>query len=336
MSHQYTATLENTKECISVLEDSKSSLQETLNHCRVIAKSSSRSMDEALRKLFSEIEGECEARLRETDSQINCLNVAVDEGVVNSTKGFVSETNILKFKIYSFDKALNDSIMTGTGRNRRQEALQERLSGIRDTKLRSMIALLSKNEKRSSMSFDELRELAECQINPSKKVSRKVSEIISAEIEQNLNQDTSADAPTVLRSNDTLNSPTEMIAAATSEIIDERLRKSAIQAIVKSISEKGFIVEKKNIRLIRETNTVKITAMKPGNQKAEFFVDLDGRFNYRFDGYEGRACEKDIEPFEEDLERIYGINIRERKTIWDNPDKITKSHYAEMKSRRDS
>ena len=127
-----------------------------------------------------------------------------------------------------------------------------------------------------------------------------------------------------------------MIVAATSEIIDERLRKSAIQAIVKSISEKGFVVEKKNIRLIRETNTVKITAMKPGSQKAEFSVDLDGKFNYRFDGYEGRACEKDIEPFEEDLERIYGIKIREKKTIWDNPDKITKSHYTEMKSRRDS
>lgn len=336
MSHQYTATLENTRECISILKDSRSSLQETLNHCKAIAKSSSRSMDEALSQLFLEIERECEARLRETDSHINSLNESVDERVVSSTKKFVSETNVLKFKIYSFDKALNDSIMTGTGRNRRQEALQERLSSIADTKLRSMIALLSKNEKRSSMSFDELRELAECQIDPSKKVSRKVSEIVSAEINQNLNQDASADAPTALISNDTLNSPTKMIVAATSEIIDERLRKSAIQAIVKSISEKGFVVEKKNIRLIRETNTVKITAMKPGSQKAEFSVDLDGKFNYRFDGYEGRACEKDIEPFEEDLERIYGIKIREKKTIWDNPDKITKSHYTEMKSRRDS
>lgn len=103
-------------------------------------------------------------------------------------------------------------------------------------------------------------------------------------------------------------------------IIEERTRNATIKAIVKAIRETGFVIDVKNsIKIDRKRNVVKMLAKKPSGQLAEFEVQLNGKFMYHFEGYEGGTCTNDIEPFLQVLEEIYGIHIVKEKVHHDEP-----------------
>ncbi len=103
-------------------------------------------------------------------------------------------------------------------------------------------------------------------------------------------------------------------------VIEERTRNATIKAIVKAIRETGFVIDSKNsIKIDRRRNVVKMLAKKPSGQLAEFEVQLDGKFMYHFEGYEGGTCSNDIEPFLQVLEDIYGIHITKEKVHYDEP-----------------
>lgn len=115
---------------------------------------------------------------------------------------------------------------------------------------------------------------------------------------------------------------------ANAEIVGEKIRKESVKIIVKAIKNRGFVVDAKSIKRDRASNQVIIVAMKPSGAKAEFKVFLDGKFEYRFDGYEGQACQKDIQPFMKDLEDVYGIKVMNQVELWSgNPDKISSMKY---------
>lgn len=115
---------------------------------------------------------------------------------------------------------------------------------------------------------------------------------------------------------------------AHSKIVDESIRKETLKVIIKSIRDRGFIVDtKKNLKIDREKNIVKLIAKKPDGKTAEFEISLNGKFMYHFDGYEGLACNQDINPFLEDLKNIYDINILHEEVHWSNPDKIQTQKY---------
>ena len=117
--------------------------------------------------------------------------------------------------------------------------------------------------------------------------------------------------------------------AATQEIVGEKVRQKSLKIIMDAIKQRGFIVDKKNIKIKRDTNEVILVALKASGERAEFRIFLDGRFIYDFHGYEGQACQKDIEPFMRDLEEVYGIKVTGQMEIWSNPDKIsTMKHQA--------
>ena len=122
--------------------------------------------------------------------------------------------------------------------------------------------------------------------------------------------------------------------AATSEIVGEKVRQKSLKIIMKAIGERGFVVDKKNIKIKRETNEVILVALKASGEKAEFRVFLDGRFIYDFRGYEGQACQKDIEPFMHDLEEVYGIKVTKQTEIWSNPDKISTMKYQSINTNK--
>ncbi|HPY75942.1 MAG: hypothetical protein KBC30_03470 [Planctomycetes bacterium] len=123
----------------------------------------------------------------------------------------------------------------------------------------------------------------------------------------------------------------EIREQANSEIVNEKIRKASVKIIVKAIRDRGFIVDAKSIKIDRENNQVNIIALKPSGAKAEFKVFLDGKFEYRFDGYEGQACQKDIQPFMKDLEEVYGIKVLKQTELWSgNPDKISTMKYQTM------
>ncbi|MCH5156069.1 MAG: hypothetical protein J1F69_05620 [Clostridiales bacterium] len=118
-----------------------------------------------------------------------------------------------------------------------------------------------------------------------------------------------------------------MRRSATVEIVGEKVRQKSLKIIMDAIRQRGFVVDKKNIKIKRDTNEVILVALKASGEKAEFRIFLDGKFIYDFHGYAGQACQKDIEPFMHDLEEVYGIHITKQTEIWSNPDKIATMKY---------
>lgn len=127
---------------------------------------------------------------------------------------------------------------------------------------------------------------------------------------------------------------TAVRVAATQEIVGEKVRQKSLKIIIDAIKQRGFIVDKKNIKIKRDTNEVILVALKASGEKAEFRIFLDGRFVYDFHGYEGQACQNDIEPFMRDLEEVYGMQITKQTEIWSNPDKISTMKYQAINTNK--
>ena len=123
-------------------------------------------------------------------------------------------------------------------------------------------------------------------------------------------------------------------SAATQEIVGEKIRQKSLKIILKAVQERGFIVDKKNIKINRETNEVIVVALKASGEKAQFRIYLDGKFIYDFRGYEGQACQKDIGPFMKALEDVYGMEVSNRTEIWKNPDKISSMKYQTINTNK--
>lgn len=121
---------------------------------------------------------------------------------------------------------------------------------------------------------------------------------------------------------------------ATAEIVGEKVRQKSLKIIMDAIKQRGFVVDKKNIKIKRDTNEVIMVALKASGEKAEFRIFVDGKFIYDFHGYEGQACQKDIEPFMHDLEEVYGIKVTKQTEIWSNPDKISTMKYQAMNTNK--
>ncbi len=123
----------------------------------------------------------------------------------------------------------------------------------------------------------------------------------------------------------------EANAIANNAIIDETIRKETLKVIIKAIRDRGFFVDtKNNLKIDKNKNIVKLVAIKASGQIAEFEIYLNGKFMYHFDEYEGHACKKDIEPFLEDLKKIYDIDILHQEMTWENPDKIQTQKYQHI------
>lgn len=122
--------------------------------------------------------------------------------------------------------------------------------------------------------------------------------------------------------------------SATAEIVGEKVRQKSLKIIMDAIKQRGFVVDKKNIKIKRDTNEVIMVALKASGEKAEFRIFLDGKFIYDFHGYEGQACQKDIEPFMHDLEEVYGIKVTKQTEIWSNPDKISTMKYQAINTNK--
>ncbi len=127
---------------------------------------------------------------------------------------------------------------------------------------------------------------------------------------------------------------TVMQESATHEIVGEKVRQKSLKIIMQAIKARGFVVDKNNIKIQRETNEVVMIAQKASGEKAEFRIFLDGKFIYAFHGYEGQACQKDIGPFMQDLEEVYGVHITKTQEVWSNPDKISTMKYQAMNTNK--
>lgn len=334
MSHQEAGSIEYADACRMMLDHASERIDGTIKTMESLIEGSSLVVDDGIRSMMKtlvETADDVKAQIAERRLSLSSSAFAYEIG---ETRKFLSVLNSVVLRADALNSAVTEACDRAIASGRNLD-LESKLSGIPDDDLRRMMSLLSRNPAHSDLGFDELKSLAECRLDPSKKVKRNLVGDTVSDIRKAMTAEKVAEEAIVAVVGSSPDvSPLELMDAATSEIMDERLRRSAVKAIVGCITSKGFVVRREDIRHIRETDTVKITAMKPGGQKADFSIDLRGKFVYHFQGYEGRACEKDIGPMEEDLEKIYGIRLTDKKTLWSNPDKEGKQHHMEMKVRR--
>ena len=202
--------------------------------------------------------------------------------------------------------------------------LTKQINNIEDVSLRELAMLEA--TKDNNVNFDTI--LIRAQNKYDELLGKKQQEVITGYKEELAKKCIDSD---VIKDTDSIDEATNKYNEA---LIDESVRKEILTIIVKTIRKRGFIVNKNNIKLDKHLNLVRLVALKASGQKAEFEIQLNGKFMYRFDNYEGQACKKDITPFIEDLKNIYDINILHEEVIWENPDKIQMQKYQHVNTNK--
>jgi len=251
--------------------------------------------------------------------------------------------NLTSYRLNAMEDLIDDELINAT--NKIQENLKNKEQGIinisqdiikkldtiEDFMLRESIYQVAIQSENSNKSWIELKELGKKHLDAQLESSlQKHKGQIMSDIKQEL-KDAKVDEQLIesISSSKIQNiSDVETIRnKATSEIIGESVRKETLKVIMKTVETRGFIVDKKNIKIDREKNEVRFIAQKLSGERAEFRIYLDGKFIYKFDGYEGQACQKDIEPFMKDLADIYDIKVVKQVDNWSNPDKNQSMKY---------
>ncbi|WP_407833157.1 hypothetical protein [Vibrio rotiferianus] len=116
------------------------------------------------------------------------------------------------------------------------------------------------------------------------------------------------------------------VEEADEAITDERCRQLTVKGIMQSLQDQGFtLTQAPQLFKDGERDEVVITAKKLSGRESQFRVGLDGNFSYKFEHYEGQACKEDIEAILPKLQEIYGIELSEKKVLWENPDRELRS-----------
>lgn len=216
------------------------------------------------------------------------------------------------------------------------ENVRSKINAIEDVSLRQFVYMEALKNENAGLSFDELKKKGEDDLDD---LLNHGKEEISEQYKEEMRQSGVSEEKIEELSSKPLTQETiqAMNEASNDAKIDEKVRKETLKVIIKAIKDRGFIVDTKhNLKIDKGKNVVHLVALKASGQKAEFEVQLSGKFMYRFDGYEGQACKKDIHPFMDDLKNVYDINVLHEEVIWDNPDKIQHKQYQHMKENKGS
>lgn len=251
--------------------------------------------------------------------------------------------NLTSYRLNAMEDLINEELINAT--NRLQENIKNKEQGIisiskdilkkletiDDFMLRENIYQVAIQNENSGKSWAELQKLGKQRLESQLETSiEKHKNQIMLDIKQEL-KDAKVDAQVIDSISVTnIQSVADVEAIrnkATSEIIGETVRKETLKVIMKTVETRGFIVDKKNIKIDREKNEVRFVAQKVSGERADFRIYLDGKFIYKFDNYEGQACQKDIEPFMKDLADIYDIKVVKQVDNWSNPDKNQSMKY---------
>jgi len=216
---------------------------------------------------------------------------------------------------------------------------KEKYNSLEDDILKSFIYIEHLNENNYNKSFEELKDIAETKLkngveNYFKKEKTTILKDIEAELRSSKIDENTISSIINTKTDNLSNDITLIREKATNELVGESVRKKTLKIVIECVEKRGFIVDRKNIKIQKEENKVVLIAKKASGEKAEFEVMLDGKFIYHFDGYEGQACQNDIKPFMDDLENIYGIKVKSKEEIWSNPDKVSTMKYQEMNTNK--
>lgn len=348
-------------QCQSICEMASSQLCKLDKMLDEIEKGSTRllnSQTEALRKEISKTKQKLQAKIDSVIQQARRNaskgTVVVDSdfmgkhanayGVIDEARELeemvarLSDTKIVEFesllnqllgnKLESQNEKLKD---LASGKVRINVAVQQKIEEIEDEIVKQYVYLAWVDHPDES--FDRLYSIAMTAKNVADRKQYESTEIakieeIKTELRAEKIDESTIERITSVSDGSAKDRIQKVREQANAEIVGEKVRKESVKIIVKAIKNRGFVVDAKSIKIDRANNQVVIVAMKPSGAKAEFKVFLDGKFEYRFDGYEGQACQKDIQPFMQDLEEVYGIKVMNQTELWGgNPDKNSTMKY---------
>lgn len=361
MSHAVTIDYEGISiECQSICDMASSQLCKLDHMLDEIEKGSKRlinSQTEALRKEITKIKSELQQKINavvsHAKSNAKMGKVTVDSdfmgkhshsrsviyeakelehmvATLSSTKLIEMESllnHLMDKQLESHQQKLKD---LATGKININQDIMEKINAIDDEVIKQYVYLAWVQNPNTN--YDTLYDIAIKMKNQAdnhycnKSESRKIEEIKDELRKEKIDESTISKI--ISTDSSTSKERIEQVRErANSEIVNEKVRKESVKIIVQAIKKRGFVVNNNSIKIDRMKNQVNIVAVKPSGAKAEFKVFLDGKFEYRFDGYEGQACQKDIEPFMSDLEDVYGIKVTNQTEIWRNPDKDSSMKY---------
>jgi len=117
----------------------------------------------------------------------------------------------------------------------------------------------------------------------------------------------------------------ELIDKAGRESFDESVRKEVVRGLLSTLKDMGFVLETPCLQGDDPASAVvTLSGRMPSGKKATFEVSLDGRMQFDFDGYEGRACAKDLDKIDTTLQQRFSVKLSNPQITWKNPDKIAK------------
>lgn len=263
-----------------------------------------------------------------------------DYNLINEARNLkeMSE-NLINFKVTEMEALLNELMFERINSQRGKSSskksnlssdIQKKIDNMEDVIMKQYVYLAWLNNPECS--FEELGNIAEeMKINAEEKHYNSIEKQEIREIKEELRKQKIEETTIEKIVNKQDTSAKERLqkirSEANKEIIDEKIRYESVKIIVTAIRKRGFLINKDAIKIDRKNNQVNIVAQKPSGAKAEFKVYLDGKFVYKFDGYEGQACQDDIKPFMNDLKEIYGMKIEKETEIWSNPDKNSTMKY---------
>jgi hypothetical protein len=286
-----------------------------------------------------------------TDSDFLRGRDTTGDGIVNIARTLSAEVNGLTTDDIAKYEALLDSLLSQKvaehNRDMRLRAsgtvaynaeFSAALARVEDEALKGFIYIEWLDNANAGKSFATLKAIAESKLaggvdNYFKKERRKVIAEIESEMRAAKLDDETIVAALSTEAADPKAQIAEIRKKATEELVGEAVRKKTLKVVMECIESKGFIVDRKNIKLQKDKNEVVMLAQKASGERTEFRVMLDGKFIYRFDGYEGQACQNDIQPFMQDLEDVYGIKVTATQEIWSNPDKLSTQKYQQIKTK---
>ena len=195
---------------------------------------------------------------------------------------------------------INDELINATNRHQQNlnnqglgiisisQDILKKLETIDDFMLRESIYQVALQKENANKSWTELQLLGKNRLDAELKTSlEKNRDKIMMEIQKEL-KDAKVDDQVIenisLSKIQNISDIETIRNKATSEIIGESVRKETLKVIMKTVETRGFIVDKKNIKIDREKNEVRFIAQKVSGERAEFRIYLDGKFIYKFDG----------------------------------------------------
>jgi hypothetical protein len=117
----------------------------------------------------------------------------------------------------------------------------------------------------------------------------------------------------------------EQLEKAAEAEFDESIRREVVRALLAALQQQGFVVQGPELKQDKNgAGTVILEGQLPSGRSVRFEVHLDGHMEFDLNGYQDRACAKDVEKIEQVLKESFDVQLGPRQVTWKNPDKISK------------